>query len=86
LDRLHPGRAFVQDFRAFPACFPATRISSAQGRARALPRQPPNRRLGADIVRIDDGKRAEHWDVPQDKATKAQSVNGLPMFGERFPD
>jgi hypothetical protein len=33
--------------------------------------------VAADIVR---------WDVLQDEATKAQSVSGLPMFGDRFPD
>jgi predicted SnoaL-like aldol condensation-catalyzing enzyme len=41
--------------------------------------------IAADIVRIEDGKLAEHWDVLQDEATQAQSVSGLPMFGERFP-
>jgi predicted SnoaL-like aldol condensation-catalyzing enzyme len=41
--------------------------------------------VAADIVRIEDGKLAEHWDVFQDEATKAQSVSGLPMFGDRFP-
>jgi len=40
--------------------------------------------IAADIVRIEDGKLAEHWDV-QDEATQAESVSGLPMFGERFP-
>jgi predicted SnoaL-like aldol condensation-catalyzing enzyme len=42
--------------------------------------------VAADIVRMEDGKLAEHWDVLQDEATKAQSVSGLPMFGDRFPD
>jgi predicted SnoaL-like aldol condensation-catalyzing enzyme len=42
--------------------------------------------IAADIVRIEDGKLAEHWDVLQDEATKAQSASGLPMFGDRFPD
>jgi predicted SnoaL-like aldol condensation-catalyzing enzyme len=41
--------------------------------------------IAADIVRIEDGKLAEHWDVLQDEATQAQSVSGLPMFGDRFP-
>ena len=41
--------------------------------------------IAADIVRIEDGKLAEHWDVLQDEATKAQSVSGLPMFGDHFP-
>jgi predicted SnoaL-like aldol condensation-catalyzing enzyme len=42
--------------------------------------------IAADIVRFEDGKLAEHWDVLQDEATKAQSKSGLPMFGDRFPD
>jgi predicted SnoaL-like aldol condensation-catalyzing enzyme len=41
--------------------------------------------IAADVVRLEDGKLAEHWDVLQDEATQAQSVSGLPMFGERFP-
>jgi predicted SnoaL-like aldol condensation-catalyzing enzyme len=41
--------------------------------------------VAADIVRFEDGKLAEHWDVLQDEATKAESVSGLPMFGDRFP-
>ncbi len=42
--------------------------------------------VAADIVRIEDGKLAEHWDVLQDEATQAASVSGLPMFGNRFPN
>jgi acetyl esterase/lipase len=38
-----------------------------------------------DIVRIADGKLAEHWDVIQDEADEAQSLSGLPMFGDAFP-
>lgn len=41
--------------------------------------------IAADVVRIEDGKLAEHWDVLQDEATQAESVSGLPMFGDRFP-
>ena len=41
--------------------------------------------VAADIVRIEDGRLAEHWDVLQDEATKAESKSGLPMFGDRFP-
>lgn len=41
--------------------------------------------IAADIVRLEDGKLAEHWDVLQDEATQAQSLSGLPMFGNRFP-
>jgi predicted SnoaL-like aldol condensation-catalyzing enzyme len=42
--------------------------------------------IAADVVRVEDGKLAEHWDVLQDEATKAQSLSGLPMFGNRFPE
>lgn len=41
--------------------------------------------IAADIVRIENGALAEHWDVLQDEATEAQSLSGLPMFGGRFP-
>jgi predicted SnoaL-like aldol condensation-catalyzing enzyme len=41
--------------------------------------------IAADIVRFEDGRLAEHWDVLQDEATESQSVSGLPMFGDRFP-
>ncbi|MDX1888867.1 nuclear transport factor 2 family protein [Mycolicibacterium sp. 050158] len=41
--------------------------------------------IAADIVRIDGGLLAEHWDVLQDEATQAQSMSGLPMFGDAFP-
>ncbi|WP_027796228.1 nuclear transport factor 2 family protein [Paraburkholderia acidipaludis] len=45
----------------------------------------PTAWIAADIVRFEDGRLAEHWDVLQDEASAAQSVSGLPMFGERFP-
>jgi predicted SnoaL-like aldol condensation-catalyzing enzyme len=38
----------------------------------------------ADIVRMEDGVLAEHWDVIQDEATREQSQSGLPMFGDKF--
>jgi predicted SnoaL-like aldol condensation-catalyzing enzyme len=41
--------------------------------------------IAADVVRLEDGKLAEHWDVLQDEVTRAGSVSGLPMFGDRFP-
>jgi predicted SnoaL-like aldol condensation-catalyzing enzyme len=39
----------------------------------------------ADIVRVEDGLLAEHWDVIQDEATAEESQSGLPMFGAIFP-
>jgi predicted SnoaL-like aldol condensation-catalyzing enzyme len=41
--------------------------------------------VAADVVRIEDGRLAEHWDVLQDEATEAESKSGRPMFGNRFP-
>jgi len=46
--------------------------------------QPANW-IVADIVRIEDGLLAEHWDVIQDEATAEESQSGLPMFGDTFP-
>jgi predicted SnoaL-like aldol condensation-catalyzing enzyme len=39
----------------------------------------------ADIVRLEDGRLAEHWDVIEDEATRESSQSGLPMFGNTFP-
>jgi predicted SnoaL-like aldol condensation-catalyzing enzyme len=41
--------------------------------------------VAVDIVRIEDGLLAEHWDVLQDEATLQESQSGLPMFGQSFP-
>ena len=45
---------------------------------------PPVAWIAADILRIENGRLAEHWDVLQDEATKAESKSGLPMFGDHF--
>src|SRR5205809_5440976 len=34
--------------------------------------------IAADVVRIEDGRLAEHWDVLQDEATEAESKSGKP--------
>jgi predicted SnoaL-like aldol condensation-catalyzing enzyme len=44
----------------------------------------PRAWIAADIVRLEDGRLAEHWDVLQDEATAAESQSGLPMFGASF--
>jgi predicted SnoaL-like aldol condensation-catalyzing enzyme len=54
--------------------------------AGALDREKQIAVVAADIVRFEGGKLAEHWDVLQDEATQAESISGLPMFGDRFPD
>ena len=45
----------------------------------------PAASIAADIVRLEHGRLAEHWDVLQDEATQAESKSGLPMFGTHFP-
>ncbi|HEY3915407.1 MAG TPA: nuclear transport factor 2 family protein [Verrucomicrobiae bacterium] len=39
-----------------------------------------------DIVRLEDGKLKEHWDVIEDEASQTSSKSGLPMWGGTFPD
>jgi predicted SnoaL-like aldol condensation-catalyzing enzyme len=46
----------------------------------------PRNWIAADVVRIADGVLAEHWDVLQDEASRAESKSGLPMFGDSFTD
>jgi predicted SnoaL-like aldol condensation-catalyzing enzyme len=46
----------------------------------------PRNSIAADVVRIADGVLAEHWDVLQDEAARAESKSGLPMFGDSFTD
>ena len=46
--------------------------------------QPANW-IVVDIVRLEDGQLAEHWDVIQDEASKDSSKRRLPMFGTAFP-
>jgi predicted SnoaL-like aldol condensation-catalyzing enzyme len=45
----------------------------------------PRSWIAADIVRMEAGRLAEHWDVLQDEASAAESQSGLPMFGSSFP-
>jgi predicted SnoaL-like aldol condensation-catalyzing enzyme len=46
----------------------------------------PRNWIVVDVVRMADGMLAEHWDVVEDEATKAESQSGLPMFGTTFPE
>jgi predicted SnoaL-like aldol condensation-catalyzing enzyme len=46
----------------------------------------PRNWIAADILRVEGGVLAEHWDVLQDEASEAESKSGLPMFGENFLD
>jgi len=51
---------------------------SGHGRPRAW--------IAADIVRMEGGRLAEHWDVLQDEIAKEESKSGLPMFGASFAE
>jgi predicted SnoaL-like aldol condensation-catalyzing enzyme len=46
----------------------------------------PTNWIVADIVRVENGVLAEHWDVIQDESTREQSKSGNPMFGSDFPN
>jgi predicted SnoaL-like aldol condensation-catalyzing enzyme len=45
----------------------------------------PEAMVTANVLRVRDGRLAEHWDVWEKEATKAESLSGLPMFGDEFP-
>jgi predicted SnoaL-like aldol condensation-catalyzing enzyme len=42
--------------------------------------------IAADVVRVEDGLLAEHWDLIEDEATHETSLSGGPMFGTAFPE
>jgi predicted SnoaL-like aldol condensation-catalyzing enzyme len=44
----------------------------------------PTNWIVVDIIRLEDGVLAEHWDVIEDEASKESSRSGLPM-AMRFP-
>ena len=54
------------------------------GRFSGLGEGKPNW-IVVDIVRMEKGLLAEHWDVIQDEATRVQSKSDNPMFGTTFP-
>jgi len=44
----------------------------------------PRAWIAADVVRLENGRLAEHWDVLQDEVTQEESKSGRPMFGTSF--
>jgi predicted SnoaL-like aldol condensation-catalyzing enzyme len=44
----------------------------------------PKNWIIVDILRIENGLLAEHWDVIQDEVSQSESKSGLPMFGNSF--
>jgi predicted SnoaL-like aldol condensation-catalyzing enzyme len=45
----------------------------------------PRNWIAADVVRVENGVIAEHWDVIEDEVGQSDSQSGLPMFGNSFP-
>jgi predicted SnoaL-like aldol condensation-catalyzing enzyme/ketosteroid isomerase-like protein len=46
----------------------------------------PRPLIAADVVRMEGGRLAEHWDVLQDEASAFESKSGRPMFGISFAE
>jgi predicted SnoaL-like aldol condensation-catalyzing enzyme/predicted ester cyclase len=44
----------------------------------------PRAWIAGDVLRMEDGLLAEHWDTLQDEVTKEESKSGQPMFGGSF--
>jgi predicted SnoaL-like aldol condensation-catalyzing enzyme len=44
----------------------------------------PRAWIAGDVIRVEDGIIAEHWDTLQDEASQEESKSGLPMFGGQF--
>ncbi|MGW7255211.1 nuclear transport factor 2 family protein [Streptomyces sp. NPDC054834] len=42
--------------------------------------------IAADFLRLENGILTEHWDVIEEEASREQSVSGLPMYGDDFPE
>ncbi|GGU94345.1 hypothetical protein GCM10010211_71830 [Streptomyces albospinus] len=42
--------------------------------------------IAVDFLRIEDGILMEHWDVIEEEVSPEQSVSGLPMYGDTFPE
>jgi predicted SnoaL-like aldol condensation-catalyzing enzyme len=40
--------------------------------------------VAGDVVRVENGLLAEHWDTLQDEVTQEESKSGRPMFGDHF--
>jgi hypothetical protein len=45
----------------------------------------PRNWIAADVARVADGVLAEHWDVLQDEATRAELKSGLPNVRHSVP-
>lgn len=86
-----PGRnGLFERVRSLPATFRyENALAVAEGdyvvlHGRFSGQGQPRPMIVVNILRIDNGRLIEHWDVIQDEATAAESKSGLPMIGDRF--
>jgi len=86
-----PGRnGLFERVRSFPATFRYENVLAvAEGdyvvlHGRFSGQGQPRPMIVVNILRIESGRLAEHWDVIRDEATAAESKSGLPMIGDRF--
>jgi predicted SnoaL-like aldol condensation-catalyzing enzyme len=89
--QIAPGRnGLFERVRSFPATFRYENVLAvAEGdyvvlHGRFSGQGQPRPMIVVNILRIENGRLAEHWDVVQDEATAAESKSGLPMIGDRF--
>lgn len=86
-----PGRnGLFERVRSFPVTFRyENALAVAEGdfvvlHGRFSGHGQPRPMIVINILRIENGRLAEHWDVIQDEAIAAESKSGLPMIGDRF--
>ncbi len=55
-------------------------------RGRFTGHEQPAPWVAVDFVRMQDGLLREHWDVIEDEVARENSLGGLPMFKDAFPE
>ena len=90
--RIAPGRnGIFERAKSLPDLRYECELAMAEGdmvmlRGRFTGNGQPTPWIAANFLRIEDGLLAEHWDVIEDEATRDQSLSGLPMCGDDFPE
>ena len=90
--RIAPGRAGIfARARSMPGMRYECELAMTQGdmvmlRGRFTGNGQPTPWIAANYLRIEDGLLAEHWDIIEEEATREQSLSGLPMYGDDFPE
>jgi predicted SnoaL-like aldol condensation-catalyzing enzyme len=88
---LPPGRdGFFDAVRSMPELRYETGLAMASNdyvviHGRMTGTGQPRATIVADILRFENGVIAEHWDVMQPEATKAEADGRSPMWGDSFP-